>query len=195
MPLFWGHVCWHRHHKRETAQLIESWKYEEIDPLLLLITHCAIAYGEELSGIGILEKVDANYIADNRKVISTMIVKGSRGMRTMQAQSWVQGMDKAFSEFLSPPRDEGTKMLKLGDELWIYTPTTDRTIKIAGHMLRRSLMGSDISYEDYMEDPKLSNLYDVELVGEEISAIETVMFLNSLPKKEVVVPFSEIVGR
>ena len=135
--------------------------------LLLLITHCAIAYGEELSGIGILEKVDANYIADNRKVISTMIVKGSRGMRTMQAQSWVQGMDKAFSEFLSPPRDEGTKMLKLGDELWIYTPTTDRTIKIAGHMLRRSLMGSDISYEDYMEDPKLSNLYDVELVGEE----------------------------
>ncbi len=56
--------------------------------LLLLITHCAIAYGEELSGIGILEKVDANYIADNRKVISTMIVKGSRGMRTMQAQPY-----------------------------------------------------------------------------------------------------------
>jgi hypothetical protein len=29
------------------------------------------------------------------------------------------------------------------------------------------MMGSDISYEDYMEDPKLSNMYSVELVGEE----------------------------
>mgnify|MGYP001029673993 FL=1 len=152
--------------------------------LLLLMTHCGLSYGEELSGISILEKVDANYIADNRKVVSTMIVKGSRGTRTMQAQSWVQGMDKAFSEFLSPPRDEGTKMLKLGDELWIYTPTTDRTIKIAGHMLRRSLMGSDISYEDYMEDPKLSNLYDVELVGEESFSNRDCYVLELIAKEE-----------
>ncbi|WP_286846892.1 MULTISPECIES: outer membrane lipoprotein-sorting protein [Aminobacterium] len=119
-----------------------------------------------LTGEGILEKVDENYVAKNRKVTSTMIVKGQRGSRTLQVLSWVQGTEKAFSEFLSPPREKGTKMLKLEDELWMYTPSTDRIIKIAGHMLRRSMMGSDISYEDYMEDPKLSNMYNVELVGE-----------------------------
>ena len=102
----------------------------------------------------------------------------------MQAQSWVEGMDKAFTEFLSPPREQGTKMLKLGDELWIYTPATDRTIKIAGHMLRRSLMGSDISYEDYMEDPKLSNLYDVELVGEESFSNRDCYVLELTAKEE-----------
>ena len=31
-------------------------------------------------------------------------------------------------------------------------PTTDRTISISGHMLRQSVMGSDLSYEDMMED-------------------------------------------
>jgi len=58
-------------------------------------------------------------------------------------------------------------MLKLEDELWIYSPSTDRIIKIAGHMLKRSVMGSDLSYEDYMEDPKLSNIYNAELTGDE----------------------------
>jgi len=46
-------------------------------------------------------------------------------------------------------------MLKLGDELWTYTPETDRIIKISGQMLRQSVMGSDLSYEDMMEDRKL----------------------------------------
>ena len=60
-------------------------------------------------------------------------------------------------------------MLKLGDELWIYLPDADRIIKIAGHMLRRSMMGSDISYEDFMEDQKLSDIYDVQIeAGEKI---------------------------
>jgi outer membrane lipoprotein-sorting protein len=58
-------------------------------------------------------------------------------------------------------------MLKLEDQLWTYSPQTDRTIRISGHMLRQSVMGSDLSYEDMMEDPKLSNLYSAQVIGDE----------------------------
>jgi outer membrane lipoprotein-sorting protein len=58
-------------------------------------------------------------------------------------------------------------MLKLEDQLWTYIPSTDRTIKISGHMLRQSVMGSDLSYEDVMEDPELLDLYDARLIQEE----------------------------
>ena len=58
-------------------------------------------------------------------------------------------------------------MLKLEDQLWLYSPSTDRTIQIAGHMLRQSIMGSDLSYEDMMDDSKLSDHYDAEVTGEE----------------------------
>jgi outer membrane lipoprotein-sorting protein len=58
-------------------------------------------------------------------------------------------------------------MLKLEDQLWIYSPSTDRTIQISGHMLRQSVMGSDLSYEDMMEDRKLTDIYAAELTGEE----------------------------
>lgn len=135
--------------------------------LFVLLISAGSLHAEELTGKAILERVDGNMVARNRRVTSTMIIEGRRGTRTLQAQSWVQGVEKAFTEYLSPPREKGTKMLKLQDQLWIYSPATDRTIKIAGHMLRRSLMGSDVSYEDYMEDPKLSHIYDAKLIGEE----------------------------
>jgi len=144
-------------------------KYMEKLILSVLLVNCSFLYAlaAGLDGKTILEKVDENYTAENRRAIFTMIIRGRRGTRTIQAESWVQGIEKSFTVYLSPAREKGTKMLKLGDELWIYSPSSDRTIKIAGHMLRQSLMGSDVSYEDSMEDPKLSNMYNSELTGEE----------------------------
>jgi outer membrane lipoprotein-sorting protein len=85
----------------------------------------------------------------------------------MKARSFVEGTDRAFSEYLEPPREAGTKMLKLGNQLWTYSPSVDRTIQIAGHMLRQSVMGSDMSYEDLMENPKLINQYEAKVTGED----------------------------
>jgi outer membrane lipoprotein-sorting protein len=115
----------------------------------------------------IIEKVDQNQTAKTRISSWEMTIHGRRGSRTMKAKSWVEGTDRSFSEYIDPPREAGTKMLKLGNQLWTYSPSVDRTIQIAGHMLRQSVMGSDMSYEDLMEDPKLVNLYDAKVSGEE----------------------------
>lgn len=118
------------------------------------------------SAESILKKIDENQVAGSRITVYEMTIRGRRGSRTMKAKSWVQGVDRAFTEYLEPPREAGTKMLKLGDQLWTFSPSTDRTIQIAGHMLRQSVMGSDMSYEDLMEDPKLQNLYAATVAGE-----------------------------
>jgi outer membrane lipoprotein-sorting protein len=122
---------------------------------------------EAPTGEWILNKVDENNYADTRVAVSQMVIHLARNTRTVRAKSWVSGSDKSFTEFLYPPRDKGTKMLKLGDELWTYTPSTDRTIKISGHMLRQSVMGSDLSYEDMMEDHKLIDQYSANVAGED----------------------------
>jgi outer membrane lipoprotein-sorting protein len=120
------------------------------------------------SGDWVLERVDENIGSDNKVSTSEMVIHGRRGSRSIKSKSWLQGMDRSFTEYLAPAREEGTKMLKLEDQLWIYMPSTDRTIKISGHMLRQSVMGSDLSYEDFMEDPKLTNLYEAKVVAEEV---------------------------
>jgi len=134
---------------------------------LMLLIVAATAAAQAPDGEAILRRVDENAGSDNKIVTSTMTVHGRRGSRTIRAKSWVRGRTEAFTEYLDPPRDRGTKMLKLGDQLWIYTPAADRTILIAGNMLRQSVMGSDLSYEDMMEDPRLANLYTATAAGEE----------------------------
>lgn len=118
-------------------------------------------------GDAILKKVDQNISAESRIHTASMIIHGRRGTRTVTSKSWIIGTEKSFTEFLSPARERGTKMLKLKDELWTYSPSTDRIIRIAGHMLRQSVMGSDLSYEDAMEDPHLPNIYAALINGEE----------------------------
>ena len=114
----------------------------------------------------ILEKVDQNMSSNNRVVESTMIIHGRRKDREITSRTYSVGDTKSFTEYLSPPREQGTKMLKLEDMLWIYSPSSDRTIQISGHMLRQSVMGSDLSYEDMMDDRKLQEVYDAEISGE-----------------------------
>ena len=75
----------------------------------------------------ILKKVDHNLSSKNRVMESTIIIHGNRNSRTMTSRSYAVGTEKAFTEYLSPARDAGTKMLKLDDQLWIYSPGTDRT--------------------------------------------------------------------
>ena len=116
----------------------------------------------------IIKKVDDNMSARNRIFESTMIIHGKRSNRMISSRSYSEGDTKSFTEYLSPAREQGTKMLKLGDELWIYSPDTDRTIRISGHMLKQSVMGSDLPYEDMMEQRKLTDIYDATVKDESI---------------------------
>ncbi len=125
------------------------------------------AWSQIPTGPEILTKMDQNLIAENRSATYTMVVRGRRRDRTMTVKSWVEGSEKSFSEYLAPAREKGTKMLKLGDQLWMYSPQSDRIIRIAGHMLHQSMMGSDFSYEDMMEDRGLKETYDAEVMGSE----------------------------
>jgi len=116
----------------------------------------------------ILENVENNISSDNRIFESTMIIHGTRTNRTITATTYSVGDKQSFTEYLSPAREQGTKMLKLENQLWIYSPSSDRTIQISGHMLRQSVMGSDLSYEDMMDDRKLTEVYSATVAGEEV---------------------------
>ena len=69
---------------------------------------------DNLSVDEILDKIDFNMYSNTQIITSKMIVHGRRGSRTIVSKSWIQGSDRAFTEYLSPPRDAGTKMLKDG---------------------------------------------------------------------------------
>lgn len=122
------------------------------------------------TGKSVLDKIDQNMSARSRVITSRMEISTTRGTRTMEMKSWSEGDQKSFTEYLAPAREKGTKMLKLDKQLWIFSPSTDRVIQISGHMLRQSVMGSDLSYEDMMNDTPLEEQYKAEVTAEEVLA-------------------------
>ncbi|MCK4663523.1 MAG: outer membrane lipoprotein-sorting protein [Bacteroidales bacterium] len=137
---------------------------------LIFIWLCSVSVimAQNPTGKEILTKIDKNMASKSTISTSKMVIHGARQTRTIEAKSWSIGDEKSFTEYLAPAREKGTKMLKLEDKLWIYSPGSDRIIQISGHMLKQSLMGSDLSYEDMMDNVELLEDYDAGVIGSEV---------------------------
>jgi outer membrane lipoprotein-sorting protein len=135
--------------------------------LFCMVTLVIPCNAEDINAQKLLEQVDDNLWANTKFISGRLIIDNGRKVRTLTQDSWMEGVTRAYSHYKSPAREKGTKMLKIGGKLWMYTPRTDRKILIAGHLLRQSMMGSDLSYEDQMEDHKLSHSYSATLEGSE----------------------------
>jgi outer membrane lipoprotein-sorting protein len=132
----------------------------------------------------IIDKVDKNMTSDTRISTMDMIIYGKRNTRTVRSKGYTNGNHESFSEYLAPAKEKGTKMLKLRDQLWIYSPNSDRIIRLSGHMLKQSIMGSDMSYEDMMEDRELLDLYSAEILDDEIFEGRKTWILELIAKVE-----------
>jgi len=133
--------------------------------VIFFLSSFLFAQFDQMSANDIMKAIDKNLNANSRVITSKMVIKGRRNSRTIESKNWIVGTELAFTEYLSPPREAGTKMLKIGEKLYTYSPQTDRVIQISGHMLRQSVMGSDMSYNDMMEDRPIEQLYNATLEG------------------------------
>ena len=141
-----------------TSPLYSEPSFEDIDPAALVV------------------EIDNNLWSNTKFVEGRLIIDNGRRVRTLEVETWMEGVVKSFSHYKSPPRERGTKMLKTDQKMWMYTPQTDRKILIAGHLMRQSMMGSDLSYEDMLEDVKLSEAYTAKIDKvEDFEGIQTLV--------------------
>jgi len=118
----------------------------------------------------ILRRIDSNIMISSARMTARMSVQYSNGeTRTMEFISWSQGTDRSFLEFTSPPRDAGSRFLRIdSNRMWIFLPRVGKSVRIQGHMLRQGLMGSDFSFGDATENPSMVDDYSAIMEREEI---------------------------
>jgi len=106
----------------------------------------------------LLRRIDNNEIYTTIQYSGEMIIEhgGRRVVRTMNA--WARGNTHSFVEFTNQ-EDRGTRYLRRDGRLFVYAPDTEDVMLISGHMLRESMMGSDMSYEDTLDNETLSSRY------------------------------------
>lgn len=124
------------------------------------------AAAQSPSAADILAGVDANEIYSSISYEGEMVIEyqGKRFVKRFSAKA--RGNADSFIEFTNS-EDRGTKYLKTGGRLYVYSPDTEQVMPISGHLLKESMMGSDLSYEDTIENETLAKRYVPTLAGSE----------------------------
>ncbi len=142
---------------------------------------------EEKDPFDILNKIDSNMTFESAYAEMEMIITIKKRVIIKKFKSYSIGNTRSFIEFLSPVRDRGTKILKKDKIIKIYYPSAERILRLSGHMLRQSMMGSDMSYEDMTErSNKLREEYRGEMLQNEVLVGNEcfVLMLTSIKKKQ-----------
>lgn len=116
--------------------------------------------------VAVLRAVERNQVYGSIEYEGSMTIRSGKKTRVKTMKAWSDGKDRAFIEYVNP-EDRGTRMLKLGEQLWVYFPKERDTVRISGHLLTQGMMGSDVSYRDAMESDSMLDGYDARFDREE----------------------------
>jgi outer membrane lipoprotein-sorting protein len=114
----------------------------------------------------IIERMEANQTHSTSIMEGRMVISDRFGDRASTYIVHSEGADRFLVEFTSR-NEEGQRVLRRDDSLYLYYPDARETIRIQGAALRDNLLGSDISYEDMTGGRGLRENYRFELLGEE----------------------------
>ncbi len=152
---------------------------------LLLVSAPAFA---EMSADEILKKVDALLDIRNSELEIEMKVYRKKKLRkTYRMNAKYQDWEYMLAETTHPPRNKGEKMLTAGENMWLYLPKINKTMRISES---NSFSNSDFSNMDIL-NPNLSDDYTPTLLGIENYKDEEAYKLELNAKTEEV-PYAKI---
>ena len=114
----------------------------------------------------ILWNVDLNNQFKTCYVEANMEINVNSRKIVRSLRSWILGNEKTLIEFTSK-RDLGSRILKIKNDIWLYSFTAESEIKIAGGALKEGIGGSDLSYEDVLTLWELGKVYTAKVIGAE----------------------------
>jgi outer membrane lipoprotein-sorting protein len=134
--------------------------------VLMLTALCASTAVWGQTAAELLRRVDENDVYATIRYEGEMVIEYQNRRYVKTMRTWARGSGESFLEFTNR-EDRGTKYLKTSGRLYVYSPDTEEVMLISGHMLKESMMGSDLSYEDTLDNDSLSSRYTPEITGRE----------------------------
>lgn len=98
--------------------------------------------------------------------IELSVVRGS-AVRRLELLLWAKGSEKAVVKVLSPKKERASARLRIGADLWSYSPEVERVQSVAPSMMKLAWMGGDFTNGDLIRDANLSRHYDHRIAGRE----------------------------
>lgn len=127
--------------------------------------------------VQIIKDMEHQEVFKSAEVTGRMVINDRFGEKTSTFVSWSLGNDLSLIEFTSV-EEQGQKILRDGEDLYLYYPEAEEEIRLSGSALRDGILGSDVSYEDMTGEKSLLDDYNITdfrsdtLAGKECWVIE-----------------------
>lgn len=138
--------------------------------VLIVLLSVGVIQAQDLLPKEIIEKIDnAERVGSSEANLKQIIITSKGKKRILEVKVYSKDQnEKQLMIYTNPARVKGDKILMLndGDDIWFYTPKTDRIRHLASHAKRQKIQGSEFSYED-MAGGNIEEDYTYKLLGEE----------------------------
>ncbi len=154
--------------------------------MIIVFVASGTVVAQQMTPKEIVHRIDQTERVESSEGLARQIITTSGGKRrSLEMKSYTRDRnEKQLIVYTRPKRVKGDKILMLngGDDIWFYTPKTDRVRHLASHARRQKVQGSDFAYED-MSGGSLEEDYSYTLLGEEDESGTACYKLELIPTK------------
>ena len=140
----------------------------------------------------IIKKMDDKLQGDSNKSEMTMSIVRPKYTRTIAFKNWSLGRDYFLTYVTAPSKDKGMVSMKYEKEMWSYTPTINRMIKLPPSMMSQGWMGSDYTNDDLVKQSSIVNDYAHTILGEETIDNRVCYNIQLIPNNDANVVWGKI---
>lgn len=154
--------------------------------LMLFVLVAGAAQGAP-DAAAVLRAIEDNHRGGSGKATVTLAVSRPDRRTEYVLVVWTDGEDRGLVQVKAPAREAGQAFLKVGENLWIYTPRLKRTLRLPPSGRSESFLGSDISYSD-LSGRDIEQDYTARIA----SADSKTVILELIPRPGAPTPYGKL---
>jgi len=151
------------------------------------------ARAQEPSGREILDRMESLVWGKTLQGAYEMSIVTPRWQRTLALHVWMERPRRSFVRIDAPAKEAGIGSLRIGNEMWNYLPSVERTIKIPPSMMLQPWMGSDFTNDDLVKESSVLDDYTQKVLAGVTLDGQTAYQVEAVPKPEAAVVWGRIV--
>lgn len=158
--------------------------------LLLFLAFTTVLNAQDAKEI--IKKMDDKLQGDSNKSEMKMSIVRPKYTRTIAFKNWSLGREYFLTYVTAPSKDKGMVSMKYEKEMWSYTPSINRMIKLPPSMMSQGWMGSDYTNDDLVKQSSIVADYEHTLVGEETIDGRPCFHIQMIPNADANVVWGKI---
>ncbi len=158
---------------------------------LVISSFFPVAFAQDAKDI--VKKADDKFQGNSNQSVMSMTIVRPKYTRTIEFKNWSLKRDFFMTLITAPAKDKGQVFMKRNTEMWNFTPSINRMIKLPPSMMSQGWMGSDYSNDDLVKQSSIVNDYTQTLLGEEEIEGRTCYKIQLVPTLEANVVWGKII--